>query len=133
MTFRRHLIEMTLSMVIPWSAFFVVFRFALPAAGIETGWQILAPLGIAAMVLPMTAWMLYRGHPGRDVLEMNLSMFAGMFLVLPVVRFGLPALGVSLGLEAIFPVALVAMTGPMIALMYARRGRYAHDAHHAAS
>jgi hypothetical protein len=131
MTFRRHAIEMTLSMVLPWSVFFVVARVVLPAAGIEPALVILMPFAIAAMVLPMTGWMLYRGHAGRDILEMNASMFAGMLVVLPAVRIVLPAMGVSLGLEAIFPIALVAMTAPMLALMYFRRERHAHHARHA--
>lgn len=133
MTFRRHVIEMTLSMVLPWSAFFVTARYVLPAAGISPEWTVLMPAGIAVMILPMTAWMLHRGHAGRDIVEMNASMFAGMLVVLPVVRFGLPSIGVPLGLEAIFPVALVGMTAPMVALMYLRRARYAHHAHHATS
>ena len=133
MTLRRHMIEMTLSMVLPWSAFFVVARIVLPAAGIAPAWQVLMPLAIAVMVLPMTGWMLYRGHAARDVVEMNVSMFAGMLVVLPVVRVVLPAIGVSVGLEAIFPIALVGMTAPMLALMYFRRERYANHAHHHAA
>ena len=38
----------------------------------------------------------------------------------------LPALGVSLGLETIFPIALVAMTAPMLLVMHLRRERHAH-------
>ena len=85
-TFHRHLIEMTLSMVIPWSAFWMVVHFALPSAGLTPAWFFLMPIAIAVMVVPMTALMLYRRHSGRDIVEMNASMFAGMLLVMPVIH-----------------------------------------------
>jgi hypothetical protein len=127
--FHRHLIEMTLSMVIPWSAFWMIVHFALPSAGLTPAWFFLMPIAIAVMVVPMTVLMLYRRHSGRDIIEMNASMFAGMLLVMPAIHLLLPSLGVQLGLEAIFPIALVAMTAPMIVLMYVRREHYTHHAH----
>jgi len=127
--FHRHLVEMTLSMVIPWSVFFFVVQFALPSAGLTPGWFVLMPIAIAVMIVPMSALMLYRRHPGRDIVEMNAAMFAGMLVVMPVTRMVLPAMGVQLGLEWIFPIALVAMTAPMVALMYFRREHYTHHAH----
>jgi hypothetical protein len=128
-SFKRHLIEMTLSMAIPWSAFFLVVHFLLPSAGLTPAWLFLMPIAIAVMVVPMTALMLYRGHSGRDILEMNASMFAGMLVVIPLARMVLPAMGVQLGLAEIFPIALVAMTAPMILLMYVRREHHAHHVH----
>lgn len=128
-TFHRHLIEMTLSMVVPWSAFFLVVRIILPAAGVMPAWSFVIPIAIAVMVIPMSALMLYRRHSGRDIVEMNAAMFAGMLMVMPPVRVVLPAMGVQLGLEWIFPIGLVAMTAPMIALMYFRREHYTHHAH----
>jgi hypothetical protein len=127
--FHRHLIEMTLSMVIPWSVFFVVVHFALPSAGLTPAWFVLMPVALVVMVVPMTALMIYRGHGLRDIVEMNAAMFAGMIVVMPVVRVGLPAAGVQLGLDLIFPIALVAMTAPMVALMYLRREHYSHHVH----
>lgn len=120
-------------MALPWSAFFLVARYILPQLGIIPGWQVLMPVAIAVMVLPMTVLMLYRGHAGRDIVEMNASMFAGMLVILPIVRLVLPSLGVTLGLETLFPIALIGMTAPMVGLMYLRRGRYAHHGHQAAS
>jgi hypothetical protein len=128
-SFHRHLIEMTLSMVIPWSIFWLVVHLALPSAGLTPAWFFLMPIGLAVMIVPMSAWMLYRRHSGRDIVEMNAAMLAGMLAVMPVIHLVLPPLGVKLGLEAIFPIALVAMTAPMIALMYVRRERYTHHAH----
>lgn len=127
--FHRHLVEMTLSMVIPWSAFFLVVHFALPGAGLTPAWFFLMPIALVVMVVPMTALMVYRGHGIRDIVEMNASMFAGMIVVMPVIRIVLPAMGVRLGLEVIFPIALVAMTAPMVALMYLRREHYSHHVH----
>ena len=127
--FHRHLIEMTLSMVIPWSAFFLVVRIILPTAGLTPAWFYMFPIAIAVMVIPMTALMLYRRHSGRDIVEMNAAMFAGMLVVMPVVHIVLPAMGVQLGLEWIFPIALVAMTAPMVIVMYLRREHYSHHAH----
>ena len=127
--FHRHLIEMTLSMAIPWSAFFLVVRIVFFALGLTPAWFFLIPIAIAVMVIPMTALMLYRRHPGRDIVEMNAAMFAGMLVVMPVAHMVLPAMGVQLGLEWIFPIALVAMTAPMVALMYFRREHYTHHAH----
>jgi hypothetical protein len=128
-TFRRHLIEMTLSMVVPWSAFFLVVHFGLPRAGVSPASFLLVPIALLVMVVPMSALMLFRGHGLRHILEMNASMFAGMIVVMPAVRIVLPAMGVQLGLELIFPVALVAMTAPMVLLMYVRREHYAHHVH----
>jgi hypothetical protein len=128
-TFHRHLIEMTLSMAIPWSAFFVVVHFALPGAGFTPASFLLMPVAIVVMVVPMTALMLYRGHGLRDIIEMNAAMFAGMIVVMPMVRVVLPTLGVQLGLDLIFPIALVAMTAPMVVLMYLRREHYSHHVH----
>jgi len=125
----RHLIEMTLSMVIPWSAFFVVVHYALPGAGFTLAWFLLMPVAIVVMVVPMTALMMYRGHGLRDIVEMNAAMFAGMIVVMPVVRIVLPAVGVQLDLNLIFLIALVAMTAPMVALMYLRREHYSHHVH----
>jgi hypothetical protein len=116
-------------MVVPWSLFWMIVHFALPSAGLTPAWSILMAIGIAVMVVPMTSLMLYRRHSGRDIVEMNASMFAGMLVVMPIVRLLLPALGVQFGLAEIFPIALVAMTAPMIALMYVRREHYTHHAH----
>jgi hypothetical protein len=126
--YRRHLIEMTLSMVVPWSLFFVAVRYVLPGAGVTLAWFVVLPLALVVMVVPMTALMRYRGHAVRDIVEMNAAMFAGMVVAMPVLRLVLPSLGIAVGLEAIFPIALVAMTAPMLLVMYLRRARYAH--HH---
>lgn len=128
-TFHRHLTEMTLSMVLPWSVFFLVVHLGLPSAGLTPAWFFLMPVALLVMIVPMTSLMVYRGHGIRDIVEMNAAMFAGMVVVMPVVRMGLPAVGVQLGLELIFPIALVAMTAPMVALMYLRREHYSHHVH----
>lgn len=125
-SFRRNVIEMTLSMVVPWSAFFLIVNFALPAAGLTLAWFVLAPISIVVMVVPMSAFMLYRHASGRDIVEMNASMFAGMLVAIPILRFVLPTMGVQLSLDVIFPIALFAMTAPMVALMFLRRDRHMH-------
>jgi hypothetical protein len=126
--FHRHLVEMTLSMVLPFAVFFAVVRVVFPSAEVSPPFSLI-PVGILVMVVPMTALMLFRRHGLRDILEMNASMFAGMLIVIPAARLALPTIGIPFGLEQTFVVAVVAMTTPMIALMYARRRRYAHHAH----
>jgi hypothetical protein len=128
-TFHRHLIEMTLSMVVPWSAFFLIVHFGLPRAGVSPPSFLLVPVALLVMVGPMSALMLFRSHGLRHILEMNASMFAGMIVAMPVVRIVLPAMGVQLGLDLIFPIALLAMTVPMVLLMYVRREHYAQHVH----
>lgn len=131
--YQRHLLEMTASMVVPWVVFFVVVRYVLPAAGLTPAWYVVLPVALVVMVVPMSALMRYRGHSARDIIEMNAAMFAGMLVAMPLIRMVLPSLGVSLGLETIFAVALVAMTAPMLLLMHVRRERHAHHSHSDAS
>ena len=120
-------------MVVPWSVFFAIVRYALPAAGVTPAWYVVLPAALVVMVVPMSALMRYRGHPRRDIVEMNAAMFAGMLVAMPLIRMVLPSLGVTLGLETIFPIALVAMTVPMLLLMHVRRDRHAHHGHGDAS
>ncbi len=127
--FYRHMAEMVLSMVIPFSIFFVVVRVILPSAGFSASFSILFPSALVMMVVPMTAWMLFRRHSWRDIAEMNGSMFAGMLVLLPVARFAFPSSFAGSGFNLIFPLMLVAMTAPMILLMYARREHYTHHGH----
>ena len=118
---------MILTMVLPFGVFFLLARVALPAAGYTLPITIMIPSALATMVVPMSAWMRHRHHAWRDVVEMNVAMFAGMLVVIPLARFTFPAL--LSGSERVLPVMLVAMTLPMVGLMYARRGRDPHEAH----
>ncbi len=127
--FYRHMTEMVLSMVIPFGIFFAVVRVILPSIGFSPQFFFLFPVALVVMFVPMTAWMLFRRHSWRDIAEMNGSMVAGMLVLMPVARFAFPSLfGVS-GFGQMFPLMLVAMTVPMILLMYARREHYAHHGH----
>ena len=125
--FHRHVVEMILTMVLPFGVFFLIARVALPAAGYILPIAIMLPSALAVMVVPMSAWMRHRHHTRRDVVEMNVAMFAGMLVVIPLARFMFPAM--LSGPERFLPVMLVAMTLPMVGLMYARRGRDVHAAH----
>lgn len=127
--FQRHMSEMVLSMVIPFSVFFVVVRVILPSVGFSPSFFLLFPVALVVMVVPMTTWMLIRRHSWRNIAEMNGSMFAGMLVLLPIARFAFPSLFAESGFGLIFPLVLVAMTVPMILLMYARREHYTHHGH----
>jgi hypothetical protein len=130
-SFYRHMAEMTLSMVVPFGVFFVLVRIALPAAGLSLPFLAVALSGIAVMVVPMTALMLYRRQSVRDIVEMNLAMFAGMLTLMPLSRVLFLAAGIALGLEQFLVLALVAMTAPMIVLMYVRRQHHTNHSHRA--
>ncbi len=131
--FHKHLTEMILSMVVPFSIFFVVMRVALPSMGVTPSFLLMFPIALLAMIVPMTAWMLYRHHPLRDIVEMNASMFAGMIVVLPIARFAFPSTFTDSGSGVIFPLILIAMTAPMVILMYVKREHYTHYGHTASN
>jgi hypothetical protein len=129
--FYRHMTEMVLSMVVPFGIFYAAMRLALQPAGPSRPFFFLFPVALVVMFVPMTAWMVFRHHPARDIAEMNGSMVAGMAVLLPIARFGFPWLFSVSGFGLMFPLMLVAMTVPMILLMFARREHYTHHGHHA--
>lgn len=131
--FHKHLTEMILSMVVPFSIFFVVMRVTLPSVGFSPPFFLMFPSALFVMIVPMTAWMLYRHHPLRDIVEMNASMFAGMLVVLPIARFAFPSTFTDSGSGVIFPLILIAMTAPMVILMHVKREHYTHHGHSSVS
>jgi hypothetical protein len=126
--FYKHMTEMVLSMVIPFGVFFAVMRLVLPSMGFSPSF-FLFPVALVVMFVPMTAWMMFRHHPWRDIAEMNGSMVAGMLVLLPIARFAFPSLFAVSGFGSMFPLMLVAMRVPMIFVMYARREHYTHHGH----
>lgn len=133
-SFARHVLEMVLSMAIPMVVLAGTFWIALPAAGLEgfrpgagTAAGVLAvAAAVALMTTPMIALMRRRGHPWREAGEMTLAMFAPLVLLAPLLRIALPRWGIAVGPSVMVPVALVAMTLPMVLLMLWRRDRYDH-------
>lgn len=126
--FARHLVEMLLAMAIGMTALGLIDGAILRAVGLGSlRDRPLVDLVLMSleMTLPMAAWMVVRGHPRRDTIEMSGSM-----LVPAAVLVALGLLGVLGAMDAemaYHPIMLVAMVG----LMVVRRDVYAagHHAH----
>jgi len=135
--FRRHMLEMVLSMVIPMTVLAALFFVVLPGVGLGdlrpgsgSAWSFLfLPVAVLGMTLPMVWFMRRRGHAWRDVREMTLAMFVPLVLLVPLVRVVLPRAGVELAPAVMLPLAFAAMTFPMILVMLWRRDRYDHAVH----
>jgi flagellar biosynthetic protein FliP len=119
--FLRHLLEMTVSMMLGMFALGLVagvsgfdlleFRLSSPE---------LALLGMAfAMSVPMVAWMRHRGHGWRMGLEMSGAMFVPPFALVVCYWLG----GVSA--EPMCPLACGAMIPAMAVAMLFRLDDYA--------
>ena len=124
--FSRHVIEMTVAMLLGMAVLGMTFRaihLALFGTGFDAAWHEHTELAVFAMTfnmtLPMVALMRYRGHGWERCGEMAAAMFGLGFALL--VPFWLGALSA----DAVLPLEMALMLPAMIALMAFRFDEYA--------
>jgi flagellar biosynthetic protein FliP len=122
--FVRHLLAMTVAMLLGMAAYALVLGLAPGVGGSDLesarlGQPELFALGMAAsMSVPMVAWMRRRNHGWRASGEMTAAMFV-------------PAIGLiacywlhAVAADAICPIACATMIPAMVVAMLYRRGEY---------
>jgi hypothetical protein len=124
--FSRHVIEMTVAMMVGMCVLGMTFRVihvALFGTGFDAAWHEHTELAVLAMTfnmtLPMVALMRYRGHSWDRCGEMAAAMFVLAFALL--VPFWLGALSA----DAVLPLEMALMLPAMIAVMALRFDEYA--------
>ena len=134
--FARHLGEMLIAMVLGMVVLGLAVAAILGIAGVPTALDDRPLLELAAMAvemtLPMAAWMAYRGHRRRDVVEMSGSMLVPAAVLLVAAIAG--RIGPHDAMAIYHPVMLVAMVGLMLLRFetYGSHANHAHAAHDAA-
>ena len=122
--FVRHAVEMIVVMFIGMAVMGAIAAAALAAAGSSTAELVddapaVAALGMAFnMALPMTLWMLHRGHSRARSLEMGLAMFAPGLLAVVLLATTAIESGAVCGFECMLMIPL------MLAVMWVRRAEY---------
>ncbi len=127
--FLLHLFEMLIAMQIGMGVFHLVLgllRIYSSSRAFEAGTALHAVTMTVFMVVPMVAWMLFRGHGWRHCAEMVAAMVA------PVALIGLLC---QLGIDAYIP-WLAGLSSPlmllgMILAMLYRRDHYTRAKNHA--
>lgn len=129
----RHYLEMVVAMFSGMLVLGVPAIWALGAIGVD--WEALSDdspalmfLGMATtMTIPMTGWMLHRGHSWRANTEMSASMYLPTFAVI-----GLLWADLITDLDALMAIEHVAMLVAMAGVMLARPAEYGCRREHAA-
>ena len=119
--FFRHYAEMVAAMFIGMFALSVPADLLFRALGTSTSSHhpamMLLSMGIT-MTLPMVAWMRYRGHASRAIIEMAASMLIPTFAAMALV-----GAGVMKGGSVLVPEHVAMLAGMLIA-MWLRRDEY---------
>jgi hypothetical protein len=127
--FLRHLVEMTVAMLIGMIGYAVVVGGLFSAAGssLETArldQPELFALGMASsMTVPMVAWMRRRGHRRRSSVEMSAAMFVPALALIGCYRLHAVEAG------SICPLACAAMIPAMVVAMLYRLDDYTSHRH----
>jgi hypothetical protein len=132
-TFLRHLLEMTIAMMLGMCILGMAFRgihTALFGGGFDAAWRQHTELAVFAMTfnmtLPMVLWMHHRGHTWERCGEMAGAMFLLALVVLVAFWAGVISAGVVLPLE--MALMLPVMIGVM-AIRYDEYAGYAPEGH----
>ena len=123
-TFLRHLLEMTVAMLVGMFAYGLVVGGAAAAAGssledARLGQPELFALGMAtSMTVPMVAWMHHRRHSWRDRIEMSAAMVAPALALIVCYRLH------AVSADSVCPLACAAMIPAMVGAMLFRLEDY---------
>ncbi len=129
-TFARHYLEMVIAMLAGMFVLGGAFAVLLGLVGVDVGdWTTealeLLLLGMAfTMIVPMMAWMRYRGHGWTPTWEM-----AGAMLAPSVAAIGLKWAGLVEDSDALLTIEHVAMFALMLVAMLLRLDEYTHSHH----
>ena len=118
--FLRHLGEMTLAMMIGMAALVWAFEgaFAVVSAGALRNVEVSALAMAFSMMVPMAAWMRYRGHGWAPTLEMSAAMIVPAVTLVVALRMG------ALSGATVLSLQHALMLPSMIAAMLYRRSEY---------
>lgn len=130
LSFALHYLQMVIAMAVGMMVLYPLWQLAVSGQP-EGAWGHRADVDslvmATTMVIPMAAWMRFRGHGSRPILEMSAAMYAGFVVLLPFLWFGAIDAG---GLMLLGHVLMLLF---MLAAMLARPGEYsgghAHLAH----
>ena len=128
--FLRHLVEMTVAMVLGMVVLGIAFRqlhIVLFGTGFDDAWHRHTELAVFAMAfnmtLPMVVWMHHRGHSWERGGEMATAMFLPALALLVLFWLGV------LSAHVVLPLQMVLMLPSMILALLYRVDEYARDAH----
>lgn len=124
--FARHYLEMVITMVIGMMALHPLWRLLFQAVGLPGALDhasVMALVMATDMSLGMGAWMRYRGHSWRSIVEMSAVMYLPFAVLLPAVWAG------SMSGGAMITAGHLLMLPAMLALMLWRRDEYGHGCH----
>lgn len=129
-TFLRHVLEMTIAMMLGMGVLGVAFReihVALFGTGFDNAWHHHAELAVFAMTfnmtLPMVLWMHHRGHSWERGAEMAGAMFLLAFVLLALFWVG------AISADVVLPLEMALMIPAMIGVMALRFEEYAGHPH----
>jgi hypothetical protein len=129
-TFLRHLLEMTVAMMLGMCILGMAFRqvhLAVFGTGFDDAWHEHTELAVFAMTfnmtLPMVAWMHHRGHSWERNWEMAAAMFVLALACLVPFWLG------SISATVVLPLEMNLMLPAMILVMLYRYDEYAGHPH----
>lgn len=124
--FALHYLEMVLAMTVGMAAFYPGWLFAtrdVAEGSVLQSTEVETLVMASTMVLPMAAWMWFRGHARGPVVEMSAAMYAGFVVLYPLLWAGvLDEMGLMMW-------GHVLMFVLMLAAMLWRWEEYAHGCH----
>jgi flagellar biosynthetic protein FliP len=121
--FIRHYIEMVLAMVIGMLALMPLEMWAVQAAGaprLLDRVEVMTLVMATDMAMAMGAWMAYRRHGWRDIVEMSAAMYLPFVIFFPATLTGVMTGG------AMMVAGHALMLVAMLAVMLWRRDHYCH-------
>ncbi|WP_328531053.1 hypothetical protein OG984_07985 [Nocardioides sp. NBC_00368] len=127
LTFALHYLQMIIAMLVGMMVLYPLWMLA--TAGLPTdSWahrtDVESLVMATTMVIPMAAWMRFRGHGRRPVVEMSAAMYAGFVVLFPFLWLG------AIDADGLMLLGHVLMLLLMLAAMLARPGEYSGHAHH---
>ena len=124
--FARHYLEMVVTMVVGMMVLHPLWSVGFEALGLPDALDhatVMAVVMATGMSLGMGAWMRFRGHSWRPIVEMGAAMYLPFAVFLPPVWAGAMSGG------AMITAGHLLMLPTMLALMLWRRNEYAHGGH----
>ncbi|MFD7072821.1 hypothetical protein ACFV9G_01315 [Nocardioides sp. NPDC059952] len=129
LTFALHYLQMIIAMLVGMMVLYPLWMLATasqPADAWPHRTDVESLVMATTMVIPMAAWMRFRGHAWRPVVEMSAAMYAGFVVLFPFLWLG------AIDADGLMLLGHVLMLLLMLAAMLARPGEYSGGhAHHA--
>lgn len=127
-SFAVHYVQMVIAMAVGMMVLYPLWHLAVgdqPASAWVHRADVDSLVMATTMVVPMAAWMRFRGHGSRPVVEMSAAMYAGFALLFPFLWLGV------IDADGLMLLGHVLMLLFMLVAMVARPEEYAvGHAHH---